>query len=102
MYSPIMYRIMYRSVTTRAATVNRNTKMPLMVHAQNPRRMQSAQRISPGNQASSSWSQYNTYLTKGGRVARKEYRSEQIAVSFDLERCFHVRNCVRGLPEVVK
>jgi CDGSH-type Zn-finger protein/uncharacterized Fe-S cluster protein YjdI len=33
-------------------------------------------------------------------VARKEYRSEQIVVSFDHERCIHVRNCVRGLPEV--
>jgi CDGSH-type Zn-finger protein/uncharacterized Fe-S cluster protein YjdI len=33
-------------------------------------------------------------------VARKEYRSEQIIVSFDPERCIHARYCVRGLPEV--
>jgi uncharacterized Fe-S cluster protein YjdI/CDGSH-type Zn-finger protein len=33
-------------------------------------------------------------------MRRKEYRSEQIVVSFDLERCIHARYCVRGLPEV--
>ena len=33
-------------------------------------------------------------------MARKAYRSERIAVSFDLQRCIHARDCVRGLPEV--
>jgi len=33
-------------------------------------------------------------------MRRKEYRSEQIVVSFDLERCIHARYCVQGLPEV--
>jgi CDGSH-type Zn-finger protein/uncharacterized Fe-S cluster protein YjdI len=33
-------------------------------------------------------------------VARKEYRSERIVVSFDPERCIHAQYCVRGLPEV--
>ena len=33
-------------------------------------------------------------------VARKAYRSEKITVSFDLQRCIHARECVRGLPEV--
>jgi CDGSH-type Zn-finger protein/uncharacterized Fe-S cluster protein YjdI len=33
-------------------------------------------------------------------MVRKEYRSERIVVSFDLERCIHARYCVRGLPEV--
>jgi uncharacterized Fe-S cluster protein YjdI len=33
-------------------------------------------------------------------MRRKEYRSEQIVVPFDLERCIHANYCVRGLPEV--
>jgi CDGSH-type Zn-finger protein/uncharacterized Fe-S cluster protein YjdI len=33
-------------------------------------------------------------------VTRKAYRSEKIAVSFDIVRCIHARECVRGLPEV--
>jgi CDGSH-type Zn-finger protein/uncharacterized Fe-S cluster protein YjdI len=33
-------------------------------------------------------------------MARKAYRSERITVSFDLQRCIHARECVRGLPEV--
>ena len=33
-------------------------------------------------------------------MTRKAYRSEKITVSFDLERCIHSRECVRGLPEV--
>jgi CDGSH-type Zn-finger protein/uncharacterized Fe-S cluster protein YjdI len=33
-------------------------------------------------------------------MARKAYRSERITVSFDLRRCIHARECVRGLPEV--
>jgi len=33
-------------------------------------------------------------------MPRKEYRSEQVVVSFDPERCIHARYCVRGLPEV--
>jgi CDGSH-type Zn-finger protein/uncharacterized Fe-S cluster protein YjdI len=33
-------------------------------------------------------------------MPRKEYRSGQIVVSFDPERCIHARYCVRGLPEV--
>jgi CDGSH-type Zn-finger protein/uncharacterized Fe-S cluster protein YjdI len=33
-------------------------------------------------------------------MARKAYRSEKITVSFDLQRCIHARECVRGLPEV--
>ena len=33
-------------------------------------------------------------------MATKEYPSEQIVVSFDLEHCILARNCVRGLPEV--
>lgn len=33
-------------------------------------------------------------------MTRKEYRSEKIAVSFDLGRCIHSEECVRGLPEV--
>jgi CDGSH-type Zn-finger protein/uncharacterized Fe-S cluster protein YjdI len=33
-------------------------------------------------------------------MARKAYRSEKISVSFDLQRCIHARECVRGLPEV--
>jgi uncharacterized Fe-S cluster protein YjdI len=30
----------------------------------------------------------------------KAYRSEKITVSFDLERCIHSAECVKGLPEV--
>jgi CDGSH-type Zn-finger protein/uncharacterized Fe-S cluster protein YjdI len=30
----------------------------------------------------------------------KAYHSEKITVSFDLERCIHSAECVRGLPEV--
>jgi CDGSH-type Zn-finger protein/uncharacterized Fe-S cluster protein YjdI len=33
-------------------------------------------------------------------MARKAYRSEKITVSFDLKRCIHSEECVRGLPEV--
>jgi CDGSH-type Zn-finger protein/uncharacterized Fe-S cluster protein YjdI len=33
-------------------------------------------------------------------MMRKAYRSKEITVSFDLQRCIHVRECVRGLPEV--
>ena len=33
-------------------------------------------------------------------MTRKAYRSEKIAVSFDIERCMHCAECVRGLPEV--
>jgi CDGSH-type Zn-finger protein/uncharacterized Fe-S cluster protein YjdI len=33
-------------------------------------------------------------------VARKAYRSERISVSFDVQRCIHAEECVRGLPEV--
>jgi CDGSH-type Zn-finger protein/uncharacterized Fe-S cluster protein YjdI len=33
-------------------------------------------------------------------MARKAYRSEKTSVSFDLQRCIHARECVRGLPEV--
>ena len=33
-------------------------------------------------------------------MARKDYPSEQIVVSFDLERCIHSEECVRGLPDV--
>ena len=33
-------------------------------------------------------------------MARKAYRSEKITVSFDLTRCIHSEECVRGLPEV--
>jgi uncharacterized Fe-S cluster protein YjdI len=33
-------------------------------------------------------------------MTRKAYRSEEITVSFDLERCIHSAECVRGLPEV--
>ena len=33
-------------------------------------------------------------------MARKAYRSEKITVSFDLERCIHSAECVRGLPAV--
>jgi len=33
-------------------------------------------------------------------MGRKAYRSEKISVSFDLQRCIHARECVRGLPEV--
>ena len=33
-------------------------------------------------------------------MTRKAYRSEKIAVSFDIERCIHSEECVRGLPEV--
>jgi CDGSH-type Zn-finger protein/uncharacterized Fe-S cluster protein YjdI len=33
-------------------------------------------------------------------MTRKTYRSEKITVSFDLERCIHSAECVRGLPEV--
>lgn len=33
-------------------------------------------------------------------MTRKTYRSEKINVSFDLERCIHSEECVRGLPEV--
>ena len=33
-------------------------------------------------------------------MARKEYRSERVVVSFDPKRCIHARYCVRGLPEV--
>jgi CDGSH-type Zn-finger protein/uncharacterized Fe-S cluster protein YjdI len=33
-------------------------------------------------------------------VTRKAYRSEKIVVSFDIERCIHSEECVRGLPEV--
>ena len=33
-------------------------------------------------------------------MARKAYRSERITVSFDVQRCIHARECVRGLPEV--
>lgn len=33
-------------------------------------------------------------------MTRKAYRSEKITVSFDLERCIHSRECVRGLPDV--
>jgi uncharacterized Fe-S cluster protein YjdI len=31
-------------------------------------------------------------------MRRKEYRSEQIVVSFDLKRCIHARYCVRAFP----
>jgi CDGSH-type Zn-finger protein/uncharacterized Fe-S cluster protein YjdI len=33
-------------------------------------------------------------------VTRKAYRSEKIAVSFDIVRCIHARDGARGLPEV--
>ncbi len=33
-------------------------------------------------------------------MTRKAYRSEKITVSFDLERCIHSAECVRGLPGV--
>jgi CDGSH-type Zn-finger protein/uncharacterized Fe-S cluster protein YjdI len=33
-------------------------------------------------------------------MTRKAYRSEKITVSFDLKRCIHSKECVRGLPEV--
>ncbi|MBV9453101.1 MAG: CDGSH iron-sulfur domain-containing protein [Rubrobacter sp.] len=33
-------------------------------------------------------------------MTRKAYRSEKITVSFDVERCIHFAECVRGLPEV--
>ncbi len=33
-------------------------------------------------------------------MSRKAYRSEKITVSFDLERCIHSAECVRGLPGV--
>ena len=33
-------------------------------------------------------------------MTRKAYRSEKIVVSFDIERCIHSEECVRGLPEV--
>jgi CDGSH-type Zn-finger protein/uncharacterized Fe-S cluster protein YjdI len=33
-------------------------------------------------------------------MTRKAYRSEKITVFFDLERCIHSEECVRGLPEV--
>ena len=33
-------------------------------------------------------------------MARKAYHSEKITVSFDLQRCIHSEECVRGLPEV--
>ena len=33
-------------------------------------------------------------------MGRKAYRSEKITVSFDLQRCIHARECVRGLLEV--
>jgi len=33
-------------------------------------------------------------------MARKAYRSEKITISFDLERCIHSAECVRGLPAV--
>jgi uncharacterized Fe-S cluster protein YjdI len=33
-------------------------------------------------------------------MTRKSYRSEKITVSFDLGRCIHSEECVRGLPEV--
>jgi uncharacterized Fe-S cluster protein YjdI len=32
--------------------------------------------------------------------ARKTYEGEQIAVSFDTQRCLHAAECVRGLPSV--
>lgn len=31
---------------------------------------------------------------------RKTYRGSDIEVSFDLDRCIHVGQCLRGLPEV--
>jgi uncharacterized Fe-S cluster protein YjdI len=30
----------------------------------------------------------------------KEYRSDEVTVSFDARRCLHFAECVRGLPEV--
>ena len=33
-------------------------------------------------------------------MTRKAYHSEKITVSFDLERCIHSAECVRGLPGV--
>jgi uncharacterized Fe-S cluster protein YjdI len=39
-------------------------------------------------------------IKRGRARARKAYRSEKITVSFDLQRCIHARECVRGLPEV--
>jgi len=33
-------------------------------------------------------------------MARKEYRSERVVVSFDPKHCSHARYCVRGLPEM--
>ncbi len=31
---------------------------------------------------------------------RRTYRGERIEVTFDLDRCIHVGECLRGLPEV--
>jgi uncharacterized Fe-S cluster protein YjdI len=36
----------------------------------------------------------------GQKDFRKEYRSEQIAVTFDPRICIHSQQCIRGLPEV--
>lgn len=33
-------------------------------------------------------------------MTRKAYRSEKITVSFDLKRCIHAKECVRGAPDV--
>lgn len=33
-------------------------------------------------------------------MSRKEYRSEEITVTFDLGRCIHSEECIHGLPEV--
>lgn len=33
-------------------------------------------------------------------MSRKEYRSDEITVTFDRGRCIHSAECVRGLPEV--
>lgn len=33
-------------------------------------------------------------------MARKDYRSDEITVSFDPGRCIHSKECIHGLPEV--
>ncbi len=33
-------------------------------------------------------------------MSKKTYRSDDINVTFDLERCIHAEECIRGLPEV--
>lgn len=43
---------------------------------------------------------YASEIAERWSMTRKSYPAEEVTVSFDLRRCIHAGECVRGLPEV--